>query len=126
MLFRLVNSNVIQNCLNYIRNVKVGEFEVKICKIKRTNPQNAYYWVLVGVIAEAKDVTPDYMHESFKRHFIGFETGRDYFGNPYLRPKSSAALSKEDFTDYLQKVILFADSEEIKIPAPEDNGLQWK
>jgi len=62
------------------------------------------------------------MHDAFKRHFIGEEEKVNAFGQIVVVPKSSAALRKREFTDYMNKVEAYAHSEGIILPSPDYYG----
>jgi hypothetical protein len=123
MIFHIQNEKVRQNCIQYISDMPLEKFDVTISDRKRTRPQNRYYWVIVGIISKDIGYSIGGLHESFKREFIGSDQGKDIFGNLYLKAKSSAQLKKLEFIEYIKKVQAFADSQGIKIPAPDYCGL---
>jgi len=123
MIFRLINAQVVKNCIDHIKNTGAGKFQIEIKPLKRSAPQNAYYWVIVGVIAGELGYSSEELHDAFKRKFIGINHGVDFFGNGYLQPKESKGLTKEGFTVYMNKVLAFAHSEGIKLPTPDYYGI---
>lgn len=123
MIYRIINETVRENLLRDIQSQPLG-FQVKMEELKRSNQANALYWKWVTIIAEALGYHPDEMHESFKREFIGVNQGRDYFGNLYLRPASSARLGKSEFSAYMNKVQIFASQMNIKLPQPDYYGME--
>lgn len=122
MIFKVVSESVRENLIREIANLPLG-FHVSIGELKRSNQANALYWKWVGIIAKEIGYHPDELHESFKREFIGVDQGIDLFGNIYLRPKSSASLKKKEFSEYMNKVAAFAESQNIKLPQPDYYGL---
>lgn len=123
MIYRVINENVRQNLINEIKQKPLG-YQVKIEDLKRSNPQNALYWACIQIIAKETGHNKDELHEAFKRQFIGVEQGKDLFGNLYLRPKSSAKLKKKEFSEYMTKVEVFANSLDIILPSPDYFGLE--
>lgn len=126
MIYILNNEQVKQNCIQEIKMLTVGTYEVLIREKKRSNPQNALYWKWIHIIANELGYADDELHEAFKGKFIGMEQGRDVFGNIFIRPKSSAALNKKAFTEYMNMVNAFAMSQNITLPSPDYYGLEDK
>ncbi len=124
MIYKVISETVRENLLNEIKNHLLG-FQVSIGDIKRSNQANALYWKWVSIIAKEIGYHVDELHESFKREFIGADQGVDLFGNIYLRPKSSANLKKKEFSEYMNKVLIFALSQGIKLPQPDYYGLEY-
>lgn len=135
MLFRIVNETVRENCIREIRALPLNGFEINISEIKRTDAQNKYYWSVIGIIAkelgyrmreidESSQFDKDDFHEAAKRQFIGVEDGIDNFGNLYIRPKSSKNLKKSEFSHFLEKVLIYAAQENIRIPSMSYYGLE--
>ena len=89
---------------------------------KRSTTANAFYWVVVGLIADDTGNSRDDTHEALKWKFT---TGRmiDIDGTGY-RVHSTAKMSVEEFSAYLEKVIAFAETEVgLQLPArPEQEG----
>lgn len=122
-MFKIINETVKHNCIAEIRSLPLGKYQVEIKEVKRSNPQNAYYWMCIGIIGKELGYTPDDLHDACKREFIGTDQGTDMFGNLYLMPKSSAKLKKGEFSTYMNKVQSFASSQGITLPQPDYYGL---
>jgi len=99
---------------------------VKEYKKSRSLEQNAYYWVVVGIISDYTGYDKDGLHEAFKRNFIGKDEGKDMFGNYYCKPKSTTELNTKQFGEYLDKVMLYALNNEIQIEPPSHFGYTFK
>lgn len=123
MNYRVINEKVRQNAIREIQQMPIG-FEVKIGDLKRSNNANAYYWMCIQIIAKETGHDKDELHEAFKRNFIGVDDGIDIFGNLYLRPKSSAKLKKKEFSEYMTKVEIYANSLNIVLPSPDYFGYE--
>lgn len=115
-VFRLISDAVKGNAMREIKSMPIGKYEIIIRPVKRSLPQNAYYWALVKVVSDETGYTPEEWHEAFKRNFIGQEQGVDMFGNVYIMPKSSASLSKADFQEYLIKVQSYIEGQGYAVP----------
>lgn len=122
MIFRITSEQVKQNCLDYIKPLGTGLYQVEIKEIKRSLPQNRYYWAILKIIGDELGYKDDDLHEALKAKFIGMEEGRDVFGNLYRKPISTTTLSKKEFTEYMDKVFALAAQMNITIPAPDYFG----
>jgi hypothetical protein len=123
MIFHIVNEQVRQNCIKEIEGLPLGLFKIDISEIKRSCPQNRFYWAITTIIAKELGFTIEELHDAFKSQFIGMENGKDIFGNLYIRPKSSAKLKKRKFTEYVNKVQAFAYSQNIILPTKDYYGI---
>jgi|AKVG01.1.fsa_nt_gi hypothetical protein len=123
MIFKIISEYVLRNCLSEIAKLPYEQYEVHIKPVKRSNQANALYWTWLKVIGDELGYTSDELHEAFKRQFIGVDEGIDIFGNAYVKPKSSAKLSKKEFNDYMMKVEIFVTLQGITLPQPDYFGL---
>lgn len=69
----------------------------------RTDRQNRFYWLYVGIIASETGHTPDELHNAFKQRFL-FRGARDVYGEIIRRTGSTTELNKLDFGEYLEKI----------------------
>lgn len=76
--------------------------------------QNAYYWLLITIIADSIGYTKEQMHEAFKFEFLKVTDGK------FTRIASTAKLSEAIFAKYLKRIKQFADEEGIRIPEEGD------
>lgn len=95
--------------------LKDGIYLVEISdKNKRSNPQNAYYWAAVvplvqqGIKDMGTEVTKEETHEFLKSKFNFLEIVNTETGQCERIPRSTTALSKIEFSDYVQKIQQFA------------------
>ena len=82
----------------------------------RSNQQNRFYWVYLGLIeAETGNIADD-LHEYFKRVFLPpkFIT---YKGKEIKIPSSTTELTKAEFGDYMDKISVETG---VSIPSEED------
>ena len=123
-MYRIINENVRQNCINELKSLPLGKWQVEIKKAKRTNNQNSLYWKWLSVISNDLGYTEDELHEGFKANFIGQDNGRDMFGNIYIKPKSTTTLTTKEFSEYMNKIEVFAMGHELRLPQPDHYGYE--
>ena len=82
-----------------------------------TIPQNNWYWAcVVGFPAWHFGYTKDEMHDAYKMMFLR----KREIGKPETIG-SSASLSKEEFSEYVEKCRNFCAEQGIEIPDPYEN-----
>ncbi len=82
-------------------------------KYRRSNPQNARYWLLLFRISERLPVqgqtySAEQFHLYFKSRFIGCDDVKLPNGKVITIPKSSADLDVAEFNEYMEKVEAWA------------------
>lgn len=85
----------------YVRSFagKYVEVTIRRQRTKRSNQANAFYWAYVlELIAEAAGYTKDEAHEALKYEFL-----REDGDGPLVKVKSTASLSTEDFSAYVER-----------------------
>jgi len=93
---------------DYAKHVRgyAGQFvEVIVRKRreKRSIKSNRYYWgYVLQQIAEATGYTKDEAHDALKYQFL-----REDGDGPLMKVKSTADLSVEEFSEYLERVMVF-------------------
>ena len=80
---------------------------------RRSNPQNARYWLLLHLIAEklkpeGAEYSAESFHLYFKSRYIGCDDIRLPNGKIISIPKSSADLDVGEFAEYMTKIECFA------------------
>lgn len=92
-------------------------------KIKkgRTNAQNKLYWLWMSAIGETTGYPKEDMSEHCKRMFLQWKTVH-VFGEISMVPIESKKLTTVEFTEYLNKIALWASEQGISLPYPEDLG----
>lgn len=89
---------------------------------KRSIDQNRLYWLWLNCIAKDGEMgyTADELHLVFVQKFLGARH-REMYGEQVLDTPSTRKLSAEQFTDYLNRIEVFANTElDIQLPRPED------
>ncbi len=123
MIYLLANQGIKQNAINYILTLPDdGKFEVVIkeYKKKRSLAQNRLYWLWLPYLAKHFGYTDDEMHDELKYAFIGEETYTNRKGIERIRPKSTTKLKTKDMAEYLTKIEVLANANEIILPMPQD------
>lgn len=69
----------------------------------RSNQQNNFYWLYLGMIESETGNNADDLHEYFKRKYLKPEF-IEVFGNEVKIPGTTTKLTKADFTDYLDRI----------------------
>lgn len=104
-----------------LKNPKV-KFQLEPVVATRTNAQNRFYWLYLGIIARETDNDPETLHEYFKKKFLtplaGQIRGKDGTHEIKMIP-STATLSKLAMGDYMTQIEGYT---KVKIPNPEDAG----
>jgi hypothetical protein len=80
---------------------------------RRTSQANAYYWLLLHEIAErvkpgGQSYSADTYHQYCKSRWLGCDDTRLPNGKTLTIPRSTAALSTEEFAEYVAKVEAWA------------------
>lgn len=97
---------------------KTIELTIKPKKRTRTLTQNAYYWgAVLPTISDYTGYEVEDLHNHFKYHFLKKKVGNlDSF-------KSTTQLTKEEFTDYIEKIRRFTEQVlGFHINSPEETG----
>ena len=123
--FCIINDTVRANCIKAIQSLPEG-YEVVIRKKdkKRTNRQNSFYWGpwLQTFVDWMGEKDKDYLHKEFKVKFLGVEKSM-CGGELLIEPKSSANLTTEEFSVFLDKVEALAMTMGIILPPAEHHGV---
>lgn len=121
MQFILKSEDVAKRCCHEIMR-SLGK-TVAIKETKRTNTQNALYWLVLTIIAEEIGMIPEELHDEIKVRFLGVKK-RMVYGHEIIEPISTTTLSKKQFGELIDKVYALAGELNIKIPSPDYWGLE--
>lgn len=108
---------------DYLRGLPEGksyDVSVKLHRGKRTSPQNAWYWTIVGIVSRETDNTKDVIHRFFKKEFLGYDI-KEIGGKRIAIVRSSSSLTTEEFSEYLGKVEAFV-AQELGIILPDPSS----
>lgn len=93
---------------DYLRGLKgVVEVLVYPWRRKRSLKQNSLYWAFINLIAEETGEDEDSLHELFKKKFCPKEVST-VLGEEVEYYQSTTKLSKQEFTQYLDRISAFS------------------
>lgn len=102
----------------YLDRMPDGEQLIEFIETSRTDAQNKYYWVILGIMAQEFGTTTEELHTYFKAEFL---PSQEYF--TLIRQKrltSTTEQSKDQMSDYIERVIQFAAENGIALPDLEE------
>jgi len=86
----------------------------------RSTDQNALYWLWLTCLERETGNDKNDLHDHFREVFLPYQLV-DVLGSQKMRLTSTSGLSKEQFSDYLNKIQVFSSSElAVILPNPED------
>lgn len=113
-----------------IAGLKDGRYEIAVTKVsKRSNPQNAYYWMMLtnyiqpALYDQGWDhiKTKEDAHEFVRELFLKTKVVNENTGEMKERIRSTTELSKEDFGIYLEEIWRWsAEYLGIAVPSPNE------
>lgn len=106
--------------LNHVKN---GQYVIEVKgKVRhRTCPQNALYWMWIGLIAEHTGDDAASLHDYFKRTYLPRQF-RAVMGRTVEVDITTTTLSTAAFAEYMQKIEAFVQVElGMTLPHPGDN-----
>lgn len=102
----------------YLDKMPDGEQIIEFDDVERTGAQNRYYWVILGIMAQSFGTTPNELHEYFKAEYL---PQQEYFTLIRQRKLTSTTeQTKDQMTNYLERVIQFAAEQGVVIPDIEE------
>ena len=88
--------------------------EIKKMFTKRTDRQNAYYWLCLEIVANDIGHDPEELHDTFKAKFLVDRSGK------FPVVISTTKLSTLEFGEYIDKIGAFVADFGITLPNSED------
>jgi len=96
---------------------------IKKHRKKRSIPQNRLYWLWIKAIEDHTGNHKDTIHELLKRKFLKWEVKKIEGLGTYHIPGSTKNLDTKGFTEYLDKIQLWANNFfGYRLPQPGDVG----
>lgn len=91
--------------LKFIAQFSDGEYSLTIesNKQKRSDQQNNYYWLYLGIVSDESGYLPFEIHEWAKGKFLTTDI-KEIFGDKVRQKKSTTKLTKSQFADYLLNI----------------------
>lgn len=121
MKYILRNDAVMERCIAEIR-ASMGK-TVTIAETKRSNPQNALYWMLLGILGPEIGHKPEDLHEILKARWLGTRD-RVVDGIKITELVSTTTLDKKQMTEHIEKVYALGLELNINLPTPDHWGLE--
>lgn len=121
---QIQNPNAVKKLFDRLKDGKhrVDAFPLN----QRSIPQNKFYWGLVvpmiqkGILDLGTELTKEETHEFLKARFNAQEIVNSETAECISVPRSTTALSKEGFSNYIEKIQQFA-AEFLNIVIPDPN-----
>lgn len=102
----------------YLDTCPNGDMLIEFVSAPRTQAQNAYYWVVTGIIARNLGISSDELHEYFKEMYL---PKQEYFvAIKKKQIQSTTILNVDEMAAMIDKVILFAAEHGVVIPDLEE------
>jgi hypothetical protein len=102
----------------YLDTCQNGDMLIEFVSAPRTQAQNAYYWVVVGIIARHLGITNDELHEYFKEIYLPKE---EYFVIIKNKQKeSTTTLNVDEMGAFLDNAIRFGAEHGVPIQDLEE------
>lgn len=95
--------------------------EIKRRRPKRSHDQNALYWAWCKIIGDELGYEAEELHYAFRARFLDKVSGP--FGLPV--PESTTTLTRDEFNDYLGRVLRFAAEQGIALPQTTEEWERW-
>lgn len=120
-----------RDMVNYIASLGRDDKDVEITydiykrKRKRSNDQNAYYWLLLEMIRErmtelGHETGKDELHQFFKGRFLYTEFLDEKTGEIMRLPRKSSEVSTDEFNAFIEDVKRFSATVlDLVLPDPE-------
>ena len=99
------NVTGLQRIKEFFDGAWIGVYSIKIDKWKknRSNNQNNYYWMYLGIISDETGDNANDLHEFFKRKLLPPRFIK-VLGKEVKLPATTTTLSKADFAKYLMSI----------------------
>jgi len=99
----------------YVMQFPDGKYNLEINKRTegRSQQQNRYYWLYLGIVSRESGHTTEELHQLFRGMFLS-KGIKEVMGKPVRVTKSTTELSKNDFCEYLAEIYTYTE-----IPLPD-------
>jgi len=103
---------------------KAFDVTIKLHREKRSNPQNAWYWTIVGIVAKETQNDKESIHKFFAKKFLGYDV-KEIGDEKIAVIKSTASLGTDEFSEFLYEIEAFC-ANELGIVLPDPNSPIYK
>ena len=126
MDFRVSNRTEREVLIEYLSCLpdKVFDVSVRLHREKRSNPQNAWYWTIVGLVAKETGNDKETIHKFFAKKFLGYDV-KEIGGEKIAVIKSTTSLGTDEFSEFLYEVEGFC-ANDLGIILPDPNSPIYK
>ncbi len=123
-VINVYNYKTHQEAIAAITNIdykgKVHHVKITCKRGKRSIDQNSYYWLILNALEQETGNSKEDLHDYFRTEYLGIELC-NVLGRDYERIRSTTVLDTAQFTQYIEKISVFASSElGFAIPDPKD------
>lgn len=120
----LKSEQVRENLVQYLRTLPLAKgLEIRIHKANKTPPQRAYWHCMVRIIAEHVGKPEATLKDELKAEWLPVREHRRGDGKIVLIPKATEDLTKEEYSELIEKTMALATFLELQIPSPEYMGI---
>lgn len=102
----------------YLDQMPDGEQLIEFIETSRTDAQNKYYWVVLGIMAHSFGTTAEELHEYCKAEFLPTQEWFTLIRRKQLT--STTEQDKDQMSIYIDRVIRFAAENGIVLPDIEE------
>jgi len=120
MIFNKTQANELTQYVNSLFSEDKRVY-VKEHKEKRTISQNSFYWLWLQAISRETGNETDDLHDFFAKKFLPMDEVK-IFNKMIYKRCSTTTLTTDTFTQYLNKIQVFAAQQGITLPNPEDKN----
>lgn len=125
--FKLSSQDERERCINYLNSLNLDKplsVEIKLYRKNRTLAQNRLLFMWLTIIGNDLGYHVEEIHAIMKDKFLSSEIVV-FQGKGFQVSPSTANLNTKEFTEYLNRIELFANSElGIILPHPEE--IYWE
>jgi len=89
-------------------------------KVKRSDSQNALYWMWITILGDEIGYTKKEMHDAMRAELLVMESYRDLQGNLHECLPSTSKMKLGDFAQYLNAIERWGAEQGYILPRPED------
>lgn len=121
----LKSDAVRENLISYLRTLPVSKgLEIRIHKANKTPPQRAYWHCMVRIISEDVGKTEAALKEELKAEWLPVREHKRGDGKIVLLPKPTEDLTKEEYSELIERTLALAAFLGITIPSPYHMGIE--
>lgn len=107
--WRIINSAFAR----YIKSLPQWDYVIDVKKPTRSIEQNSLYWSILEQIENEIGTHKDELHDFFKAKFLSRPVMSALW--EYTSIVSTTALDTKEFTDYIEKIVIFCAENEFEI-----------